>query len=100
MIAVSECECDVALFNLVSCRLPEFECRLELFVFQVTIKEARGLPPVLTNCVYCQYSFWGTPEPVIVSAVVPPDDGSGSRRRLDEDVVVFNHQRASVNLVR
>ena len=38
-------------------------------IVQVTIKNAAGLPPSLSNFVFCQYMFWGDAE---VPTVVPP----------------------------
>jgi kinesin family member 13 len=36
----------------------------------VTIKQATGLPPSLSNYVFCQYSIWGHPDPIVVAPVV------------------------------
>ena len=40
---------------------------------QVAIKEARGLPAKLSNFVFCQYSFWGEDESVVVPPGGRPD---------------------------
>ena len=71
---------------------------------QVVINEARGLPPVLSNFVFCQYTFW-TAAPITVPSVIhTPDDniasvhhrGNGGSRRTTSDVVVrFHHSQAS-----
>ena len=65
------------------------------FFLKVNIKDARGLPPALLNEVYCEYSFYGSPKPVRVDAVIPPDDESESQPRVDEVAVVFNHQKVN-----
>ncbi|XP_057328265.1 kinesin-like protein KIF13B isoform X4 [Microplitis mediator] len=40
---------------------------------RVTIKQASGLPLSLSHFVFCQYTFWGHPEPIVVPPVVNPD---------------------------
>ena len=37
---------------------------------RVDIKQASGLPLSLSNFVFCQYTFWNHPEPI----VVPPNE--------------------------
>lgn len=37
---------------------------------RVTIKQATGLPLSLSHFVFCQYMFWGHPEPIVVPPVV------------------------------
>ena len=37
---------------------------------RVTIKQASGLPLSLSHFVFCQYMFWGHPEPIVVPPVV------------------------------
>ncbi|XP_041360770.1 kinesin-like protein KIF13A isoform X2 [Gigantopelta aegis] len=55
---------------------------------RVCIREARGLPPSLCNFVFCQYSFWGHPETIVVPPEVNPDVMPS-----DSDTVtfMFNH---------
>ncbi|CAK1540259.1 unnamed protein product [Leptosia nina] len=40
---------------------------------RVVIKQASGLPPSLSNFVFCQYSLWGGGEPVVVAPQVSAD---------------------------
>ncbi|KAK0163260.1 hypothetical protein PV327_006961 [Microctonus hyperodae] len=40
---------------------------------RVTIKQASGLPLSLSHFVFCQYNFWGHPEPIVVPPVVNAD---------------------------
>ncbi|XP_045495500.1 kinesin-like protein KIF13A isoform X4 [Colias croceus] len=40
---------------------------------RVVIKQASGLPPSLSNFVFCQYSVWGGGEPVVVAPQVSAD---------------------------
>ncbi|CAG9581724.1 unnamed protein product [Danaus chrysippus] len=40
---------------------------------RVVIKQASGLPPSLSNYVFCQYSVWGGGEPVVVPLHVSAD---------------------------
>ncbi|KAH6926862.1 hypothetical protein HPB50_022631 [Hyalomma asiaticum] len=45
---------------------------------RVAIKSAVGLPPSLSNFVFCQYTFWGHTEAVVVAPVVDADAKPGS----------------------
>ncbi|XP_020290854.1 kinesin-like protein KIF13A isoform X1 [Pseudomyrmex gracilis] len=40
---------------------------------RVTIKQATGLPLSLSHFVFCQYMFWGHPEPIVVPPMVNPE---------------------------
>ncbi|XP_014668068.1 PREDICTED: kinesin-like protein KIF13A [Priapulus caudatus] len=40
---------------------------------KLVIKEASGLPPHLSNFVFCQYNFWGESESVVVAPDINPD---------------------------
>ncbi|RVE62598.1 hypothetical protein OJAV_G00158620 [Oryzias javanicus] len=40
---------------------------------RVRIREATGLPPNLSNFVFCQYTFWDYGEPIVVPPMVSPD---------------------------
>ncbi|XP_011262990.1 kinesin-like protein KIF13B isoform X5 [Camponotus floridanus] len=40
---------------------------------RVTIKQATGLPLSLSHFVFCQYMFWGHPEPIVVPPMVNAD---------------------------
>lgn len=41
---------------------------VNFFRSKVSIKQATGLPPSLSNYVFCQYSFWNHPDVQVVSA--------------------------------
>lgn len=43
------------------------------FYFQVSIKQATGLPPSLSHFVFCQYQMWGQEEAEVVAPVVNND---------------------------
>jgi len=59
---------------------------------QVGVVEARGLPPVLSNFVFCQYSFWTHAPTTVPSLVIHSNDDD---RPQDDVVVHFNHSQAS-----
>ncbi|KAL2083840.1 hypothetical protein ACEWY4_019358 [Coilia grayii] len=40
---------------------------------RVRIREATGLPPRLSNFVFCQYGFWEQAEPAVAPPIVNPD---------------------------
>lgn len=40
---------------------------------RVTIKQASGLPLSLSHFVFCQYSFWNHPEPIVVAPIDNPE---------------------------
>lgn len=40
---------------------------------RVAIKSAVGLPPSLSNFVFCQYTFWGHTEAIVVAPIVDTD---------------------------
>ena len=60
---------------------------------QIGIKEARGLPPALSNFVFCQYSYWGNPEPIVVAPQVEAD--TMQKRKSDGVSFRFDHQEVS-----
>lgn len=68
--------------------------RFSLFP-QISIREARGLPAALSNFVFCQYSFWGQPEPIVVAPVVNPE--FCVRDKEDGATVQFGHSKVSTN---
>ncbi|XP_071441737.1 kinesin-like protein KIF13A [Hetaerina americana] len=43
---------------------------------RVTIKQASGLPPSLSNFVFCQYNMWGYPDSFVVPPAVHPGEVS------------------------
>jgi kinesin family protein 13 len=62
-------------------------------IMQVSIKEARGLPPALAHFVFCQYVFWGHgAEPSVVPPVVN-SDVLPLQKRSDGVSVTFDHHK-------
>uniref|UniRef100_A0A803VQI5 Kinesin family member 13A n=1 Tax=Ficedula albicollis TaxID=59894 RepID=A0A803VQI5_FICAL len=57
---------------------------------QVKIKEATGLPPNLSNFVFCQYTFWDQCESTVAAPVVDPDVPS-PRSKDAHFTVIFSH---------
>uniref|UniRef100_A0A8C3AFS7 Kinesin family member 13B n=1 Tax=Cyclopterus lumpus TaxID=8103 RepID=A0A8C3AFS7_CYCLU len=49
-------------------------------VCMIKILQATGLPQYLSNFVFCQYSFWDQPEPIIVAPEVDPASSSPSAK--------------------
>lgn len=62
---------------------------------RVTIKQASGLPLSLSHFVFCQYIFWGYPEPVVVPPVVNTEFSSfhNITNREDSLTFQFNHTK-------
>jgi hypothetical protein len=42
------------------------EDEFEIFSLQISIREATGLPPAFANFVFCQYTFWGERDAMVV----------------------------------
>ncbi|XP_067139830.1 kinesin-like protein KIF13A isoform X3 [Centruroides vittatus] len=57
---------------------------------RVTIKAATGLPPSLSNFVFCQYTFWGFPDSIVVPPIVNPDYPA-TRKGKDRMTFKFDH---------
>uniref|UniRef100_A0A8B9S3Y6 Kinesin family member 13A n=1 Tax=Apteryx owenii TaxID=8824 RepID=A0A8B9S3Y6_APTOW len=57
---------------------------------QVKIKEATGLPPNLSNFVFCQYTFWDQCMSTVVAPVVGPDVPSPQSKEA-HFTVTFSH---------
>uniref|UniRef100_A0A8C3TU53 Kinesin family member 13A n=1 Tax=Catharus ustulatus TaxID=91951 RepID=A0A8C3TU53_CATUS len=57
---------------------------------RVKIKEATGLPPNLSNFVFCQYTFWDQCESTVAAPVVDPDVPS-SQSKDSHFTVIFSH---------
>ncbi|XP_065344579.1 kinesin-like protein KIF13A isoform X4 [Cloeon dipterum] len=47
----------------------EFTNPTPTVTLRVNIKQATGLPPSLSNFVFCQYTIWGHPGPVVVAPI-------------------------------
>ncbi|XP_074656043.1 kinesin-like protein KIF13A isoform X2 [Tubulanus polymorphus] len=60
-------------------------------VCRVSIKEAKGLPPALSNFVFCHYTFWGHGEPIVVAPYIDPNCPSSGRPLNDS----FKHNSVS-----
>ncbi|XP_028137555.2 kinesin-like protein KIF13A isoform X1 [Diabrotica virgifera virgifera] len=58
--------CEAASDNSSECSHDEDEQGTSQVTIRVNIKQASGLPLSLANFVFCQYSFWGHPEAVVV----------------------------------
>ncbi|KAF8763626.1 Kinesin-like protein KIF13A like protein [Argiope bruennichi] len=59
---------------------------------RLCIKSATGLPPSLSNFVFCQYMFWGHPDPVVVPPIVNPEYPA-SRKGKDCMTFKFEHEQ-------
>lgn len=60
---------------------------------QIKILQATGLPQYLSNFVFCQYSFWDQPEPIIVAPEVDTSSTSPSTKD-PHCMVVFDSCKA------
>ncbi|XP_076339669.1 kinesin-like protein KIF13A isoform X2 [Tachypleus tridentatus] len=61
-------------------------------VVKVAIKSASGLPPSLSNFVFCQYTFWGHHDSIVVPPVVNPDQPIARKGR-DKMMFLFDHEK-------
>uniref|UniRef100_A0A8B9LIZ8 Kinesin family member 13Ba n=1 Tax=Astyanax mexicanus TaxID=7994 RepID=A0A8B9LIZ8_ASTMX len=68
---------------------PEGENQERKLVCMIKILQATGLPQYLSNFVFCQYSFWDQPEPIIVAPEVDPSASSPSSKE-PHCMVVFD----------
>ncbi|XP_056134426.1 kinesin-like protein KIF13B [Lampris incognitus] len=59
---------------------PDNEVQERKLVCMIKILQATGLPQYLSNFVFCQYSFWDQPEPIIVAPEVDPSASSPSSK--------------------
>jgi len=62
---------------------------------QVKIKEATGLPPNLSNFVFCQYTFWDQCESTVAAPIVDPDVPSPQSKDA-HFTVTFSHCRVII----
>ena len=61
---------------------------------RVSIKQASGLPPSLSHFVFCQYSFWGFPDPIVVPPIVNADAPAPvSPRHAQHLTFKFEHEK-------
>lgn len=61
-------------------------------LFKVHIKASTGLPPSLSNFVFCQYNFWGHPNPVVVAPIVNPEYPA-TRKGKESMAFKFDHMK-------
>lgn len=66
---------------------------------QVKIKEATGLPPNLSNFVFCQYTFWDQCESTVAAPVVDPDVPS-SQSKDAHFTVIFSHCKVNILIMK
>lgn len=59
---------------------------------KVTIKQASGLPPSLSNFVFCQYTFWTHPENIVVPPKMNPDQALADQNG-DSMTFTFDHSK-------
>lgn len=59
---------------------------------QVSIREAKGLPPALSNFVFCQYNFWGHDDSIVVPPEISPD-AAVMKKRNDSMTFRFEHNK-------
>lgn len=60
---------------------------------KVRIKQASGLPPSLSKLVFCQYSFWGVDDTIVVPSTNACDETETFK---DNVVFHFDHTRTFV----
>ncbi|XP_057661788.1 kinesin-like protein KIF13B isoform X5 [Diorhabda carinulata] len=65
--------CEAASDSSSECSHDEEEQGTSQVTIRVNIKQASGLPLSLANFVFCQYSFWGYPEAVVVPDTADPN---------------------------
>jgi kinesin family member 13 len=56
---------------------------------RVTIKQATGLPPSLSNFVFCQYTIWGHPDAVVVAPVNAQNNNNNNNNSTEGTPSVF-----------
>ncbi|XP_069106121.1 kinesin-like protein KIF13A isoform X3 [Argopecten irradians] len=62
-------------------------------IVRICISGAKGLPPALSNFVFCQYTFWGNEDTVVVPPEIHPD--SSSHKKSDSISFKFQHSKAA-----
>lgn len=60
---------------------------------RVAIKQASGLPLSLSHYVFCQYTFWNHPEPIVVGTTETLSQSSKSAYRDSMSIIHFNHSK-------
>ncbi|XP_071144452.1 kinesin-like protein KIF13A [Mytilus edulis] len=65
------------------------ERRSAPMIVRIRIHQAKGLPPALCHFVFCQYTFWGHDESVVVPPEIHPDAGEAD----DTKMFIFKHSK-------
>ncbi|RWS12238.1 kinesin-like protein KIF13A, partial [Dinothrombium tinctorium] len=74
-------------------------CARNQIVVRISIKAARGLPVSLSNYVFCQYSFWGCSDAVVVPPVMNAEHSSPISGGKETTHLKFDHTKEfSVNV--
>ncbi|XP_060077900.1 kinesin-like protein KIF13B [Ylistrum balloti] len=60
-------------------------------IVRICISGAKGLPPALSNFVFCQYTFWGNEDTVVVPPEIHPD--SLAHKKSDSISFKFQHSK-------
>lgn len=60
---------------------------------RVLIKQASGLPLSLSHFVFCQYTFWNHPEPIVVPPMVNSENQSFPTGHRDSMTFKFDHAK-------
>ena len=66
---------------------------LFFFLFQLGIVSAKGLPSSMSNFVFCQYTFWGLEESVVVPPQINPEMIDRQNSTGDTVTVKFHHKK-------
>ncbi|XP_029452756.1 kinesin-like protein KIF13B [Rhinatrema bivittatum] len=78
--------------------IAESDTQERRLVCMIKILQATGLPQHLSNFVFCMYTFWDQPEPVMVAPEVDPSSSSPISKE-PQCMVVFDHcKEFSVNI--
>ncbi|CAG2222721.1 KIF13 [Mytilus edulis] len=65
------------------------ERRSAPMIVRIRIHQAKGLPPALCHFVFCQYTFWGHDESVVVPPEIHPEAGEAD----DTKMFIFKHSK-------
>lgn len=78
---------------------PDFYTSRGQVALRIMIKSARGLPISLSNFVFCQYTFWGSSDAIVVPLSNPANTSVTSRTSSDKKTITtcsFNHSKEFV----
>ncbi|XP_073985612.1 kinesin heavy chain 73 isoform X1 [Rhodnius prolixus] len=86
--------CETASESSSDSSRDENEGAPSLVTIKVTIKQASGLPPSLSNFVFCQYTFWTHPESIAVPPKMNPDPTLLQKRTNNDSMTfTFDHTK-------